>query len=444
MPVVHAASAAACSAPTEPDPAPVTTLVSALVHGLARGPIYYGWILVALAFVTSAVSFGTRSAFAVFLVALVAEFGWSRGEVSGILSISSLSWAVGSPVVGALMDRRGPRVVFPVAGVIMGAGLLLTASLSELPHLYLSWGVLAALPFSAMQISHQSVSLAAWFPNRRGFVNAIGAAGGGVGILVLVPLAQHLISTFGWRLALTSLGAIILLVVVVPNALLQLRRPEDVGLVAETPPRGTKTPAREHRGPTMREALHSPRFYILAVGLFCGAFPLHILLIHQVAALVDAGLARDLAANVLGIAGFLASVLTIAIGWISDHFGRERTYTVGALCLAAAAGVLIVVAGLGASPLLVILFVATFAPGFASRQGLHPAIMGDLVRGPSFGVLVGILSGILAVGTGLGPWVAGVLFDLTGSYRLPLSLAIASSLVGLLCIWIAAPRRGWR
>ncbi|MCC7106063.1 MAG: MFS transporter [Chloroflexi bacterium] len=417
---------------------------TALAHRIARGRLYYGWVLVVLACVTSAVSFGTRSAFAVFFVALITEFGWSRGEVSAILTISSLSWAAGAPVVGSLLDRYGPRVVFPVAGLLMGLGLVLTSTRSELWELYLCWGILTAFPFNAMQASHQSVTLAAWFPHRRGFVGGLSAAGGGFGVLLIVPLTQYLISTFGWRQALVGLGALIVAIVVIPNALFQYRRPSDLGLKVEAPRQVSRALAPDQKGPTLGEALRHWRFYLLGFGLFAGAYPLHTLLVHQVVALVDAGLSRQDAANVFALGGFLASVLTIATGWTSDRVGRERTYIVGAFCLASAAAMLILIGNLGASPLLVVLFVALFAPGFASRQGLHPVIMGDVVRGPSFGALVGILSGTLAVGTGVGPFVAGYLFDITGSYQAPLTLAIVSTLVGLAAISIVGPRRGWR
>ena len=409
----------------------------------ARAPFYYGWVLVGLSFVTSAIGFGVRATFGVFFVALLEEFHWPRGDVALILAINSIFWALGSPLAGGLLDRFGARAVFPGAAGLMALGLLLSANGQALWQFYLFWGVLAALGFSALPMTQQAVVLATWFPSRRGLVNGIGAAGVGAGILVLVPLAQYVTSAFGWRTALVGLAGLLLGLVALPNLLLQRRRPADLGLVVERPSRTTRTARAGSSGPTLRQALRSPRLYVLAVGLFCGALPLHLLLVHQLAAMVDAGVGKEAAANLYGVSGLLGAVLMVLGGWISDRLGREQSYAVGSASLLLAVVLLLALPTLGGSWPLLALYALAFGCGLASRQGLHAAMVGDIFRGPSFGLISGLLSGWLAIGSGVGPWLGGYLFDLTGSYAVPLVLAAVSIVVAAISVWIAAPRRGW-
>ena len=115
---------------------------SRTVSPLARLPVYYGWIVVAVAFVTMAIGVNTRTSFSLLFPAILAEFGWERGVTAGAFSIGFVASMLISPFVGALMDRFGPRFVIPAGVVLVSSGLALATLATRPLHLYLTLGVL--------------------------------------------------------------------------------------------------------------------------------------------------------------------------------------------------------------------------------------------------------------------------------------------------------------
>src|SRR4029453_7480124 len=153
------------------------------------------------------VAFGLYFSFPVFYVALLAEFGWARGVAAGAFSLSAIVQGVLSPLVGALVDRVGPRRVMLGGGVVLGVSYLLGSWITALWHLYLVTGVLAAAGACAVGWVPCAALLSRWFARRQGSVMGLAFSGMGVGILVLGPLAQWLITNHGWGQAHFLIGA---------------------------------------------------------------------------------------------------------------------------------------------------------------------------------------------------------------------------------------------
>ncbi|HZU07585.1 MAG TPA: MFS transporter [Chloroflexota bacterium] len=412
--------------------------------GRGRGPWFYGWTVVAVAFLTVAVALGTRAAFGVLLVALVDAFGWGRGLTAGAIALNSLLWAASAAPLGALLDRWGPRRVFAGAAVLAGLGLVLAALAHEPWQLYLGMGVLAGIGFAPLQVNSQGVIIANWFVRRRGLAGGLVAAGVGVGTLVLAPFTQWVVGQAGWQAAFLMLAALLILGVAPLNAVLQRHRPEDCGLRPDgerepAAPRPAGLPGRV-AGPSVREALTRCRFWALAASFLLGAVPLQFLLAHGVAYLVDVGFSRELAATVLGLSGAGTIGAMLLWGYVADRWGGEWAYTAGSLALMSSIGLLYLVAP-GREGLLA-LYAVLFALGFASRQGLHAFMAAALAQGRSLGALMGILATHVAVGSAIGPALGGWVFDHTGSYQPAFALALASAAVAVGCVWLAAPRRG--
>ena len=165
------------------------------------------WRLIASIWLTLGVAFGLYFSFPVFYVALLEEFGWSRGAAAGAFSLSAIVQGLLSPLVGALVDRVGPRRVMLGGGVLLGASYLLGSWITALWHLYLVTGVLAAAGACAVGWVPCAALLSRWFARRQGSVMGLAFSGMGVGILVLGPLAQWLITNHGWRQAYLLIGA---------------------------------------------------------------------------------------------------------------------------------------------------------------------------------------------------------------------------------------------
>lgn len=341
-------------------------------------------------------------------------------------------------LVGWLLRRAGPRRVI-LAGVgVMAFGLLLTAETTAWWHLYLAFGVITALGISLNGWIPQVVLVQGWFPDRVGSAMGIASAGIGMGIFGLVPLAQLLIDWWGWRWTLRILAAVTV-AWGLPSAFWFVQdppgfRPVIPGAI------GAHGPAAGGAFWTLATAVRSWRFWGLAGVYFMGNFVTQILMIHQVAYLVDHGASALTAATVAGVVG-LASIATKP-GWgmLSDRAGRELTYTLAAGCVVASIG-LLVLAGRYPTSALPYLYAVLNALGYGVLSAVFPAIASDLFGGPGFSTIYGALYTVICVGLAFGPWAAGQIFDLTGSYATALWIGLAMAVVSPGVLWIVAPRR---
>jgi MFS family permease len=182
-----------------------------------RLPVYYGWIIVAIAFVTTGLGVTARTAFSLMFPPIVEEFGWDRGLAAGAFSFGFLVSAAISPLVGRMMDRRGPRFVIELGVVALAAGLLAATTIQTAWQLYLYLGVLVGGGANCMTYTVQSQYLPNWFVRRRALAIGIAFSGVGVGALVLLPWLQALILDEGWRTACWALGVVVLVLLVPLN-----------------------------------------------------------------------------------------------------------------------------------------------------------------------------------------------------------------------------------
>src|ERR1700752_470407 len=171
-----------------------------------RLPFFYGWLLVAVAFITMAVGVNARTAFSLLFPAILTEFGWDRGVTAGAFSFGFLVSAVVTPFVGRLMDLRGPRIVVEIGVLTMGAGLILASLISTPWQLYLALGALAGGGVNCLAYTGQSIYLTNWVVRRRGLALSIAFSGVGLGSITILPWFGRLIETAGWRPACIDLG----------------------------------------------------------------------------------------------------------------------------------------------------------------------------------------------------------------------------------------------
>jgi MFS family permease len=383
--------------------------------------------------VTLGLAYGVWYGYAVFLVALLREFGWSRSVVAGAFSTFTLVHGLTAYPIGWLCDRFGPRRLVLAGGILLATGLALDGAVMRPWQLYLVFGVLTALGVAAAGWVPAVVLVQRWYPQRLGTVLGFTSAGIGVGIFVMVPLSQLLIDLVGWRQAFRVLALIVGLWIV-PAALWLLR----------DPPRPASAPAGARTGGgdvSLRQAVATRRFWLIAVAQGSASFVNQMLLAHQVAYLVDHGVTTLIAASVVGVVG-LGSILGKAGGgWASDRFGRELTYSVGSALVIASIGALGLVA-LWPGPAWAYLYGALVGVGYAVTAPLMPAVVSDLYRGRNFGAIFGAIQLANAVGGSAGPWVAGRIFDAFGSYTTAFSLALCAGAMSAGALWLAAPRRG--
>ena len=392
--------------------------------------LFYGWVILAVAFLLIMTGVGLIFSFAVFLPPLQDAFGWGRSTISATVLINWLVFGICSFGAGVLSDRFGTRVVALVGGVLFGAGIILASAITEIWHLYLTFGVLAGAGISAFYVPLTSTATR-WFTRRRGLAVAIVSAGNGLGILVMSPLARVLISAFGWRSTFVMLG-LLAWGISVPGALLIRNRPEDLGVTAH----GGKATERAP-GMTSRGALRSRAFWLIALTHFLCCAGHSGPIFHMVAHAMDLGIAKLTAATILGWSGATSIVGRIGTGILADRYG-VKIILVSVLALQAA----MVASYLAAHHVVSLYLVATFfGVAYGGIMPLYALLareyFGDRVMGTAYGAILFISS----IGMGLGSYAGGWAFDLFGSYHL---LYVTSTVIAVAAIGLAASLRAPR
>jgi MFS family permease len=405
---------------------------------------YYPWVVIAIAFLTVGIAFGARNAFALFLVAVIEEFRWSRGLASGALMLGSVMWTLAAPVIGTLLDRLGARVVLPSGAIIMALGFAVSGMAHTIAEFYLGMGVLMGIGFAALPMTSQATFLSNWFIRKRGMAIGTAASGIGLGILLVVPWTQWLITTYGWRSAFFVLGGMLAIVVAPLNFFFQRQRPEEMNLKPDFGASSSRVSVEHVKasgfdGPSLKEALRTYRFWAFAFGVLAGAIPLHMVLIHQVAAVSDAGFSKELAALGLGLIGLFTAPAMILMGLLADRIGRQWSYLLGSASLMVGIFLLMMITDTDRGWLFYA-FPPFIAFGFSSRQSLYPTIAADLFHGKSFGAIIGAIALFIGAGAGIGPWLGGAIHDWTGSYYWAFCAAQALTLFSVAFIWMAGSR----
>jgi MFS family permease len=415
----------------------------------ARLPFYYGWLIIGVAFVTMAIAVTARTAFSLLMPPLIAEFGWDRGLAAGAFSFGFLVSAVVSPLVGRVIDRRGPRIVIESGVVLVTAGLLLAPFIENPWHLYATLGVLVGAGANLMTFTAHSQFLPNWFVRRRALAISIAFSGVGVGAIVLLPWLQSIIEHDGWRASCWAMGLLVLFVLGPLNFLVR-RRPQDIGLLPDGASQ-VGAGGRRHAANivdqawastewTIARALRTGRFWWIVVGFFCALFAWYAVQVHQTKYLIEVGFTPIVAAWGLGIVSVVAIPGQIGLGALSDRIGREWVWTAGCSGFAICYAALIALEHSPSSVLLWLMVISQGSLGYALTSVMGP-IVAEIFEGPHYGSIFGTITIALIGGGAAGPWVSGVIHDATGSYRLAFLLAIACCVVSAAAIWMAGPRK---
>jgi len=414
--------------------------------GGVRLPFFYGWLLVAIGFITMALGVNARTAFSLLFPAILDEFGWDRGVAAGAFSFGFLVSAVVTPFVGRLMDLRGPRVVVELGVLTMSAGLILASIVREPWQLYLTLGALVGGGVNCLAYTGQSLYLTNWFVRRRGLALSIAFSGVGVGSIAILPWFAWLIGSAGWRTACVAFG-ILLIVLLGPVNLLLRGWPEDMGLrpdglisndVSSDQVENVVDRAWAAVNWTLGRALRTQRFWWLAVGYFGALFSWYAVQVHQTKYLIEVGFGPGEAAWALGLVSLVAVPGQVVLGHLSDRIGREWVWMIGNLGFVICYLCLV---GLRSAPTLLLLNLmvvaqGTFGYSLTSVMGPIPA---EIFEGPHFGSIFGTLMVAAILGGAAGPWIAGIVYDATGSYSAAWWMAIGFSLLSIFAIWLAAP-----
>ncbi|MBI3638010.1 MAG: MFS transporter [Candidatus Rokubacteria bacterium] len=389
------------------------------------------WIVLGALTLCMLAASGIRAVFGVYIKPMEAEFGWTRGALSGAAAVSLLLLGAAGPFVGRLADRWGPRRVITVALLLLAAGSIGSSFVQKLWHIYVTAGLFMALGAGGVAMTTGATVVARWFESKRGLAIGIAAGGMSAGQLVVIPLATALTVYYGWRMSFLWLG-IGLLVLVAPVGLAFIRNnPEDRGLrpygatgPAQTAAQAAATQKAGRIG--VSEAATTLNFWLLMATFFvCGYTSNGMVLTHFMPHALEHNFTPLQASSALGVMGAMNIIGTIGSGWICDRFGRRGPLAMYYFLRGASLLFLLYVWNVPSLHL----WAALFGLNYISTVPPTTTLTANIFGRYSVGELSGWIFFSHQVGAALGAALAGWIFEWTGSYS---SAFVSAGLMGFL------------
>ncbi len=401
---------------------------------------FYGYVMVAVAFVIMLLSWGLYVVFGVFFDPLLEEFGWTRTMISGAYSLSAILSGVVGIAMGGLTDRFGPRLVVTFCGFCLGLGYLLMSQVNALWQFYLYYGVVIGIGMSGVWIPLVS-PIARWFVERRSLMTGIVISGLTVGQLIAPPVISRLIPAYGWRLSYIILGGVVMVTIIV---LAQFLRRD--------PGHALRSPVQEKEGEkpnlnsdvkdfNLREAVRTPQFWLVAIVFFCVGWAAFAVTVHIVPNAIDLGISPITAANILAINGGIGIIGNFVLGgFIGDRLGNRKAFIIGAAIMAASLFYLVPAREIW----MFYLFALAFGIGLGGTGTSESPLIARLFGLSSHGLIYGVAALSWTIGSAVGPIVTGYMFDVIGNYQLAFLLAGIIAVLGLVLLMVLRPtkRRG--
>jgi len=306
-------------------------LSSTLSAALGRRHIHYGWVAVAVTFLTMLVTAAAMSSPGVMIVPLQHEFGWENVQISTALALRILLFGLFGPFAAALMNRFGLRRVMIAALALIASSLLISLAMSHLWQLILLWGGVLGVGTGLTAMVLAATVATRWFTERRGLVVGLLSASSATGQLLFLPLIASFTEHFGWRVALVLVCGVLALVAFIVLMLMR-DRPSDLNLppygeaavVPPPPAAGGLLSSLASPLVVLGQVVRVPIFWVLFATFFiCGLSTNGLIQTHFITLCADYGLTAVTAASVLAMMGAFDFIGTIGSGWLSDRFDNR-------------------------------------------------------------------------------------------------------------------------
>jgi len=403
---------------------------------------FYGWWIVAVSLVVLFVTLGLGFySFGVFFKPLFDEFGWSRGTVSGAMSIFLLAWGFACPFVGKSTDSHGPLRLIISGSIGLGISFCLLGLTSAVWHLYLLYACAGAASATCSEIP-TSAAVSNWFTKKRGIAMGIATTGMGFGGLFLAPLISQSFNFFGWRATYVGMGLLTWVAIIPLASFIMKDRPQDIGFLpdgekdSDTDKTDPSSPRQDNTAAdnnfifnTGAKAVPIKLTKLLVTGIAFSLFSFGLIgvVIHEAPFIIDMGISPTIAATMLGLTAGIGVVGKLGFGYFADRISPKKALFACVSLQIAGVVILMQSRGLG----MVWAFVIVFAFAMGGTNTLRPLVIGELFGTTSFGSTFGMTELLRRLGAAAGPFAAGYIFDITKSYHWAFISFIAAYLAGM-------------
>ena len=382
----------------------------------------YGWVLVALGGLMGCVAAGAMFSLAVFLEPMSVDTGWGRAGISIAMSLNFIAMGLGSFAWGMASDRWGPRVVVLIGSSMLGLALVLASRAETLGQFQVTFGILVGVATSAF-FAPMMAAVTGWFDKHRALAISLVSAGVGMAPLTMSPLAQWLVTTYGWRPAMLTIG-VLAWALLLPAAW-SVRAPKS------TPPAPGMPagPSDGTEGSAVR-ALRSPQFIVLALTFTacCAAHSGPIF--HMVSYAMFCGIAPMAAVSIYSVEGLAGLGGRILLGVLADRHGAKLILILGLIVQAVAIAAYTHVSGLAQFYTLAVVF----GMAYGGVMPLYSVLARSYFSQNIMGTVLGAATMLSCLGMSFGPLAGGWIFDRFGTYAW---LFMGSALVALGAVAIA-------
>ncbi|MFC1984264.1 MFS transporter [Chloroflexota bacterium] len=398
-----------------------------------KDKIFYGWVVLVAIIASSSIMMGINSSFGVFFRSLEDTFNLTRATTSAILSSRMAVSCISAFLGGWAIDRYGPRIVLSIMGFFIGLSLILTSQTTSAWQLFMTYSLLLAIGVGASYVVMTSTVLR-WFHRKRGLALGIAGSGGGLGIAFVAPLSAFLIESLEWRIALMILGGIAWLVILPVSQLLK-KDPYEIGALPDGTTPGYQTPVIE-QGATSPQKVSLLRVFqatsfwsFLFIGLLM-AFSAVFVMTHIVPHAIDLGFSATESSIILSLSGITMSAGRLIAGVITDKLSAKVVAIICSLLQGAALLWLVWVQELWMLYLFGVVHGFTIG-GFGTS---NTVLIGRTFGLNDIGKILGVLEIGIFIGGAIGPFVGGLIFDVSNSYTLAFLIMAGMILARILLV----------
>jgi MFS family permease len=381
------------------------------------------WLIISAGALIALLTFGPRSAMGFFQLPMLADTGWDRSTFGLAMAIQNLAWGLGQPIFGAIADKWGTGRVLTFSGLLYAAGLALMSTAHSESILHLSGGVMVGLAVGAGSFGTILSAFARNVtPEQRSFAFGIGTAAGSAGMFLFAPLSQALISTYGWSDSLVIMAVMML---AIPLLAIPLRGNSSSGSQSQAA-------FKQTAGEALREAFGHKGYLLLTSGFFVCGFQVAFITAHFPAYLRDIGIDARYAVIAMALIGFFNVIGSLSAGVIGQRYSKPYflAYIYVARSVAVTAFLL-----LPQTPLSVIIFAIVMGLLWLSTVPPTNGLVAIMFGTRHLGLLGGIVFLSHQVGSFLGVWMGGYLYDRMGSYNAVWWFGVALGIFAAIVHW---------